>query len=789
MSLDSQTSRSIFAPAPSLSRFVVVVVVVVIGSLFEALRHTNTHKSDLDIIIIIIDRSKSLSLSHTHTYTHDHHNLHIMATTPSPTVIGIDLGAESTKVVLGSRHSCEIVRSDAGLHTFPTAVSFQGKLRQTGETATGNRKIVHLNRLLQGGGPDGLEDFYQFDVARSCGTAVVRAEYNGEEREFQASALLAMLLGSIQQSVKATIQRLEGKNGNVPAVHDRNMYVLTVPPQCPAEVCEQVLDAAYAAGMESVQLVDAATSYAATYRRKFPGFHNGKTCLIVDMGHGQTSVSVVQFGRANAAEQDTEDDKTDENETVAPYTVLASKSSSSLGAASVEVQLWKHFQSTMPPLKDVKTKSRAGQRLLQGCHKLKHLLSQLPEGAVTVENVGENEADVQLKATRNTLAELCADEKESLKGLIEDVLKESNVEIVDAVEIVGGGCRIPFVQAVIQDAVGQDKTLSKSLDDTSAALGAALVGETDNQTLFVSAPAPSEETIARRQRMRDAEVLMESLDQDEKSKSNLRNKMEALVLELRSAKHGKHGALLPSDDLDSYLNGLDDWLFSDEADGADLETMTAKWDEINKQIKEMCSAYYEAIDTDQKAMEKEMEEEAKRAQLEDAANAGDGDEDDHDNRRLPKKRRMEIVMKNKNEATELFKDGNYKFAAARYTKALTHCAKFVDLSPDDAKEVNDLKVTLNLNLALAYTKLENLDQALRVTNEALGLTDDSAKAFYRRAAIYFEKKRWDDAKKDVGKAKKLAEGDKAILKLEQRIDMQLKKQKEKEKKMAAKMFS
>ena len=94
----------------------------------------------------------------------------------------------------------------------------------------------------------------------------------------------------------------------------------------------------------------------------------------------------------------------------------------------------------------------------------------------------------------------------------------------------------------------------------------------------------------------------------------------------------------------------------------------------------------------------------------------DGEEDDHDNRRLPKKRRMEIVMKNKAEANELFGDGNYKFAAARYTKALSHCAKFVDLSPDDIEEVNGVKLSLNLNLALAYIKLQNPDQALRVCN-------------------------------------------------------------------------
>merc|ERR1712137_864564 len=102
-------------------------------------------------------------------------------------------------------------------------------------------------------------------------------------------------------------------------------------------------------------------------------------------------------------------------------------------------------------------------------------------------------------------------------------------------------------------------------------------------------------------------------------------------------------------------------------------------------------------------------------------------------------------MKNKAEANELFGDGNYKFAAARYTKALTHCAKFVDLSPDDIEEVNGVKLSLNLNLALAYIKLQKLDQALRVCNEALAIDESSTKALYRRASVYYEKKNWDSA--------------------------------------------
>ena len=51
---------------------------------------------------------------------------------------------------------------------------------------------------------------------------------------------------------------------------------------------------------------------------------------------------------------------------------------------------------------------------------------------------------------------------------------------------------------------------------------------------------------------------------------------------------------------------------------------------------------------------------------------------------------------------------NFRHAAARYQKALSHCAKFFDLSGDDEAEVKALKLSLYLNLATCYIKLEVL---------------------------------------------------------------------------------
>ena len=55
--------------------------------------------------------------------------------------------------------------------------------------------------------------------------------------------------------------------------------------------------------------------------------------------------------------------------------------------------------------------------------------------------------------------------------------------------------------------------------------------------------------------------------------------------------------------------------------------------------------------------------------------------------------------------------------------------------------------------------------------------------------MVMEKKRdFDAAKKDLLQAQKLSPDDKAVARLMQRIDIQLKRQKEKQRKMAQKMF-
>ncbi len=213
---------------------------------------------------------------------------------------------------------------------------------------------------------------------------------------------------------------------------------------------------------------------------------------------------------------------------VSKVEVLSMVGSPTLGAGLVDVALYDHFLSAHSSLTHhaaLKADSCTAQRLLEGCRTLKHLLSMLPESKVTMENTGKNDTDVNLSCTRQMLKQLC--EKtviERLKGMIDTAMKKAGgieAAMIGAVEITGGGTRIPFVQEAVRDVVGkgEDFALSRSLDDTSLAFGASLVGIEDATDVEMM----DAERQAGREKLLETELAMSQRDVELKRKDEICN--------------------------------------------------------------------------------------------------------------------------------------------------------------------------------------------------------------------------------------------------------------------------
>jgi tetratricopeptide (TPR) repeat protein len=87
-----------------------------------------------------------------------------------------------------------------------------------------------------------------------------------------------------------------------------------------------------------------------------------------------------------------------------------------------------------------------------------------------------------------------------------------------------------------------------------------------------------------------------------------------------------------------------------------------------------------------------------------------------------------------------------------------------------------------------YTQTQ-LDATVRNCDEALKLDANNAKVLYRRASAYEAKKDFEAAEADLKQAAQLAPEDKAVAALAARVQAQIKRQLEKEKKMWSKAFA
>ena len=263
-----------------------------------------------------------------------------------------------------------------------------------------------------------------------------------------------------------------------------------------------------------------------------------------------------------------------------------------------------------------------------------------------------------------------------------------------------------------------------------------------------------------------------------------RNDLEAFIFEMRAAPRRKFGELIKADELNKLMDDCENWLWDNQ--DVSLDALNEQNKKVRTEASTLCKEFDDPNEREKLALEATLMEEAAKAEAEKAA---EGEDDDHDNRKLKKEDRMRMVVKNKEEGTELFKGGNYRPAAARYHKALTHASKFFDLSPDDEQEVKAVKLSLYLNLAQCYIKLENFDNVIRNCDEALSLEDNNAKALFRRAAAYESKKDWDKALQDLKNAALSNPDDKAIPKAEERIKKMVAKEKAKDKKIWGNAFS
>ncbi len=262
--------------------------------------------------------------------------------------------------------------------------------------------------------------------------------------------------------------------------------------------------------------------------------------------------------------------------------------------------------------------------MLSGCERIRKLLSQLGEAQITVEHLAED-TDVSFALKRDELGHLC----EGLLGRFKDLLNAALFDTqaggvtpgtnLGAIEVLGGGVRMQVVQQVVHTVCGQHLPFGFKLDDSAIALGAALLAMqsrsasaavvTENPIVESAVAASVGLTPAEVDAAYANELSMQAQDYEIKQIMAMRNKLESFILEMRSAPGKKHGQSIDRAALNNVLDDAENWLWEAFSDPTStLEVYEAKHEELQTKVKELCAAYFAAVEVERAAIEKELEE-------------------------------------------------------------------------------------------------------------------------------------------------------------------------------------
>ncbi|KAK2904442.1 peptidyl-prolyl cis-trans isomerase D [Channa argus] len=144
----------------------------------------------------------------------------------------------------------------------------------------------------------------------------------------------------------------------------------------------------------------------------------------------------------------------------------------------------------------------------------------------------------------------------------------------------------------------------------------------------------------------------------------------------------------------------------------------------------------------------------------------------------------------KNIGNKLFKNQDWIGAVNKYSKAL----RYLEVGGDELEEAVEQKLepialSCYLNTAACKLKMQLWQDALDNCDEALQLDKANTKALFRRAQAWQGLKEYSKAMADLKKAQEITPEDKAISSEMKRVQLKIQEEKEKEKKIYAKMFA
>jgi len=410
--------------------------------------------------------------------------LSLLLGTTSGALLAIDYGSEWVKasLVAPGRTPVSIVLTEATKRKFPAAVALSGGERTIGDEAlaavtryperTYLRARDMLGRranstVLAAQLAAAYLPYTPLQAVDGRGTIALRtAERTPAERQtLTVEEVAASLLQNVARCARNQLP------AGAPSLRDA---VITVPPYWSQAQRASLIDAATLAGLNVLSLVTEPLAAAVQYGIDKAPQAEGvvEHVVFIDIGAGKSSAALVAYSSYPSRES--------KGKLVGQFEVKAVSWDDTAGADGLDLLIAEHFakeaNAKLGGGVDVRESARSMAKLKKQAKRTKEILSANAEAPFSCEALHEDH-DFRSSITRETFEKLAAPLFARMAAPVRSLLLTAGLTPpqLTAVELIGGGTRVPGVQAALVKALG-GRALDKHLDaDETVALGAGLV--------------------------------------------------------------------------------------------------------------------------------------------------------------------------------------------------------------------------------------------------------------------------------------------------------------------------
>ncbi|KAJ5332484.1 hypothetical protein N7541_002290 [Penicillium brevicompactum] len=370
-------------------------------------------------------------------------------------VVGIDLGAQTTKIGVARNKGIDIVRVPHDPDTQSRSlVGFTPRSRHLGEAAKGaeisnlKNTVGSLKRLIgrSFSDPDvAIEQEYNTSTLVDVdGQAGVEVSYLGKKEKFTATQLVAAYLTKIKD--------ITSKELRLP-VSD---VTVSVPAWFTDVQRRAMIDAGDIAGVNILRLINDTTATALGWgitKLDLPtAEEKPRRVMFVDIGYSDYTASIVEFRKGE-------------------LNVKATAYDRHFGGRNFDKALTEHLAVEFKEKfkVDIKTNPKAWARTLVAAEKLKKVLSANPQAPLNIESLMDD-TDVRAMMKRDELEEMVKPLLDRLTVPIEQALSEAKLkaEDIDSIEMVGGCTRVPAIKDTLVKFFGKNLSFTLNQDEAIA---------------------------------------------------------------------------------------------------------------------------------------------------------------------------------------------------------------------------------------------------------------------------------------------------------------------------------